>query len=290
MGWGSPQPIHGFCLSVEESIFISEAIIVFIFGMLFGSFANVCVYRIPRKESIVFPASHCPACNSAIAWYDNIPVFSFLNLRAKCRSCQEPISWRYPAVELLTGLAAAALYWRFQLSHFFWLYALLTLVLIIVSVIDLREQIIPDELSYGLVIAGVLYSFFNSELFLKWLFYFPQFLNRFVASYLGLLAGGGALYLIGWLSGVILKRETMGGGDIKLAAGIGTFLGWENVLIMLYIAFILGGTVGLTLLLINRSKKKDLIPFGPFIALATFIVILFEPQIYALLSSYFTFY
>ena len=280
MGWGKPQPIY----YMGEKILIVEAVIVLFFGLVAGSFANVCIYRLPRNESIVFPASHCPSCNKPIHWYDNIPVFSFLALRARCRSCHKPISWRYPLVEALTGLLFLAMYWRFGLTLYLFAYCLVSLFLVVITFIDLKEQIIPDELSYSLLFAGIFFSFFNAELYLKYLFYFPLAINRLAASYCGLLVGGGLLYFIAWVS-----RGGMGGGDIKLAAALGTFLGWANTLVMLGISFLLGGVVGVVLLLLGRKKRKDPIPFGPFIALATILLILFETPIYRVINAYFRF-
>lgn len=164
------------------------------------------------------------------------------------------------------------------------MYALVSLVLVVITFIDFQEQIIPDELSYGLMIAGTVFSFFNKELYLQIIFYFPPVLNQLVASYVGLLVGGGILYFIAWIS-----RGGMGGGDIKLAAGLGTFLGWENTLIMLGLSFLFGGVMGTVLLLSGKKKRKDPIPFGPFIAAATIAVILFNDQILNLLSRYFIF-
>lgn len=277
MGWGL-TPTR---LCKKEQYIIVEAIIVFLFGLFFGSFANVCIYRLPRNESIVFPSSHCPCCNTPIHWYDNIPVISFIILTGKCRSCKAAISWRYPLVEMLTGILFLAMFLRYRFTFLFWIYALVSLVLIIMTFIDLKEQIIPDELSYGLMAVGTLCSFFNRELYLQIIFYFPPALNRLVASYVGLLAGGGILYFIAWISG-----GGMGGGDIKLAAGLGTFLGWENTLVMLGLSFFFGGVIGAALLLSGRKKRKDPIPFGPFIALATIIVLLFGEQLTSLLASY----
>jgi leader peptidase (prepilin peptidase)/N-methyltransferase len=274
-------PTHLF---QKENVIIVEAVIVFLFGLLFGSFANVCIYRLPRNESIVFPASHCPACNNLIPWYDNIPVLSFMLLRGKCRSCKQSISWRYPVVELITGILFSALYLKYYFTFYFWLYALVSLALVVITFVDLQEQIIPDELSYGLMVAGTVFSFFNNDLYLQIIFYFPPVLNRLVASYVGLLVGGGILYFIAWIS-----RGGMGGGDIKLAAGLGTFLGWENTLMMLGISFLFGGVVGVVLLLSGKKKRKDPIPFGPFIAAATIVVILFNDQLSSLVMKYFIF-
>ncbi len=280
MGWGL-TPTH---LLQKENVIIVEAVIVFLFGLLFGSFANVCIYRFPRDESVVFPASHCPVCNNPIPWYDNIPVLSFVILQGKCRSCKASISWRYPVVELIAGSLFLALFLRYHFNSFFWIYALVSLVLVVITFVDFQEQIIPDELSYGLMVAGTVFSFFNNELYLQIIFYFPLALNRLVASYVGLLVGGGILYFIAWIS-----RGGMGGGDIKLAAGLGTFLGWEKTLMMLGLSFLLGGLVGAVLLASGKKKRKDPIPFGPFMAIATIIVILFNDHLSALLSRYFIF-
>lgn len=274
-------PTHLF---QKENVIIVEAVIVFLFGLLFGSFANVCIYRFPRNESIIFPASHCPACNDPIHWYDNIPVLSFVILQGKCRSCRASISWRYPVVELITGILFLALFLRYHFTFFFWMYALVSWALVVITFVDFQEQIIPDELSYGLMVAGTVFSFFNKELYLQIIFYFPPILNRLVASYVGLLVGGGILYFIAWIS-----RGGMGGGDIKLAAGLGTFLGWENTLMMLGLSFLFGGIAGVILLLSGKKKRKDPIPFGPFIAAATIVVILFNDYLTALLSRYFIF-
>lgn len=184
-------------------------------------------------------------------------------------------------MELLTGILFLALFLKYHFTFLFWLYALVSWALVVITFIDFQEQIIPDELSYGLMIVGTLCSFFNKELFLQIIFYFPPVLNRLVASYVGLLAGGGILYFIAWIS-----RGGMGGGDIKLAAGLGTFLGWENTLIMLGLSFLLGGIVGLILLVSGRKKRKDPIPFGPFIAFSALLVILFGESISCWLAAH----
>lgn len=253
-----------------------QMIIVFFFGLFFGSFANVCIWRLPRAESIVFPNSHCPHCQTPICWYDNIPLLSFILLGGRCRSCRQPISWRYPIIEVFVGVMGVLLFWKFQLTSSFFAYSFVTFILIIITIIDFNEQVIPDELNYVLLIGGTIYSFWNPSLYLNFAFYLPAWVNRLFASYVGLLVGGGLLYLIAWIS-----RGGMGGGDIKLAAALGTFLGWEKTLVMLGLSFFMGGIIGVILLLSGKKKRRDPIPFGPFIAAGSFLVIVFRETLLA---------
>lgn len=266
-------------------LYILLIIIVFVFGLVFGSLANVCIYRIPREESIIFPASHCPHCNKPIKWYDNIPIISFMLLLAKCRYCKARISWQYPIVELITGFSFALLFIRYHFSLFFFIDLILIFVLIVISGIDFQTQLIPDVLSLPLMGLGLAISFINPNLtVVSWKLHvlmqvrMPLPIVQFMSSIIGLLVGGGLLYLIAWIS-----RGGMGGGDIKLTAAIGAFLGWENVLWSLGVAFLIGGIVALILLVSGLKKRKDPVPFGPFIALGALIVILFLPFLYNLL-------
>lgn len=261
-----------------------EIIIVLIFGLFLGSFANVCIWRLPRNESVVFPNSHCPHCQIPIHWYDNIPLLSFILLGGRCRSCRQPISWRYPVIETLVALDFGLLFWKYHFTPVFFAYCFVTFILIVITIIDFQEQIIPDELNYALLIGGTLYSFWNTGLYLHIAFYLPPFLNRLLASYCGLLVGGGLLYFLAWIS-----RGGMGGGDIKLAAGLGAFFGWEKTLIMLGLSFVMGGVIGLILLLSGKKKRRDPIPFGPFIALSTVAIVFFGEQIMQWLNIFLLF-
>lgn len=226
----------------------------FVFGAIIGSFLNVCIHRMPRDESLIFPASHCPACSGPIAPFDNIPIISYLTLRGKCRHCHQPISWRYPLVELLNGLGYVFLLWKFGLTAQTGVYAFLFSALLVVTFIDLDHQIIPNEITLPGIVVGVLAS--------AWIL--PQGLWD---SLIGFLLGGGLFYLIAEVSFRVLKQEGMGGGDIKLIAMIGAFLGWQSVLVTIFIGAFVGSVVGLFLILVKGRGRRVPIPFGPFLTL-----------------------
>lgn len=233
-------------------------IFLFVFGAMIGSFLNVCIYRIPKRQSIILPNSHCPKCNTPIKWYDNIPIISFILLGQKCRYCKGKISFKYFLVEVSTPIMLILLYKRYFFTLEFFINAVLFLALIVLFFIDLEHQILPDRITYPLLIAGIATSMLRSEFNLK-------------ESLFGALIGGGFLYLI-----VVLSRGGMGLGDVKLSAAIGAFLGWRNTIDSLFIAFLLGGIVGIILLISGIKKRKDPIPFGPFIAAGVFISVLSE--------------
>lgn len=246
-------------------------ILVFIIGTIIGSFLNVCIYRMPKNESITIPASHCPHCGRQIAWYDNIPILSFLVLGARCRNCKKGISIRYPLVELLTALMVLFLYIQLGLGVKFFVYTILFSGLIVASFIDFQHQIIPDEISVGAIVVGVvLNAIFPS------LNGFSNLKESLIFSGLGILAGGGVLYLTGMIGDFIFKKESMGGGDIKLLAGIGAFLGWKIALLTFFIAPVFGAIVGVV---VKIRKKVSIIPYGPFISLSTFIAVFWGNEI-----------
>jgi leader peptidase (prepilin peptidase)/N-methyltransferase len=226
---------------------------VFLLGAMVGSFLNVCIHRLPSGESIVFPASHCPRCQTAIAPYDNIPLFSYALLRGQCRHCGAPIAWRYPAVELLGGLAAAGAVLHFGLSaHALVAFAFLA-ALIVVTFIDLDHQIIPDAISLPGIGVGFAAALLLGE---------PPWLD----ALLGILIGGGMLWVVAEGYARLTGREGMGGGDIKLLAMIGAFVGWRGVLVSLLIASLLGSVIGIAAMLRRGDDAKMAIPFGPFLA------------------------
>ncbi len=229
------------------------SIIVFIFGAVTGSFLNVCICRMPRDESVVSPPSHCPTCMYRIRWYDNIPLASYLLLRGRCRGCGIRIPIRYPLVELGNGLLALALFLRYGPSPTFAALFLFCSALLVITCIDLEYRVIPDKISLPGIVIGFVLSFF-----LPW----PGWLN----SLLGILAGGGSLLLVAcayeWLTG----REGMGGGDIKLVAMMGAFLGWEAVPFIILAGSLAGLLAGGLMTLIRRQDSRLAIPFGPFLA------------------------
>lgn len=240
--------------------------VVFILGLLIGSFLNVCIYRVPRKESIVFPASHCTSCERPIRPYDNIPLLSFLFLRGHCRSCRAPISWRYPLVELAHGLGYLFILHQFGPSFAAVIYALFFSSLMVVTFIDLSHQIVPDVITLPGMVLGLL----AASTVLP-----PGPIN----SLIGLFLGGGLFYLVAILSIALLKKEGMGGGDIKLIAMIGAFLGWKGMLLTIFLAALSGSVIGLFLVLVRGQSRAEPIPFGPFLALGAMVSLFWGPEI-----------
>ena len=236
------------------------SVTIFLFGLIIGSFINVCIYRIPRGESVISPGSHCPSCQTSVRFYDNIPLLSFLLLRGRCRSCKTPISLRYPAVELFHAIGYVVILHYFGPSLEAGVYALFFSSLVAITFIDLSHQIIPDRISLPGIVLGLLFA--STVL--------P---TGPVNAFLGFLIGGGFFYLIAILALFFLKKEGMGGGDIKLAAMIGAFLGWQKLLLTVFLASLLGSVIGITLILSKLRSRQDLIPFGPFLAAGAMIAL-----------------
>jgi len=241
-------------------------ITVFFLGLIIGSFVNVCIYRLPRGESIVFPPSNCPSCKEKIRAFDNIPLISFMLLRGKCRRCHSPISARYPLVEGLNGLGFLFILHQFGPTPQTLIYLLFFSSLVAVTFIDLSHKIVPDVITLPGMVLGVI----AASTFLP-----PGPLGSIV----GLLLGGGLFYLVAILSLAILKREGMGGGDIKLIAMIGAFLGWKSVLLTIFLAALSGSLIGISLILFRGKNRADLIPFGPFLALGAVCSLFWENDI-----------
>ena len=243
-----------------------EIILIFILGLIVGSFSNVCICRIPKNESIIFPASHCPKCRSNITPKDNIPLLSFILLKGRCRNCKSKISVQYPAVEFLTGSIYLIIYLIYGLSIQSLIYIILSSALIIIAFIDLNQQIVPDVISLPGIVIGFIISFFVTYI-------------SFINSALGVLVGGGIILIIGIAGSVIFKKEAMGGGDVKLAAMIGAFLGWRYMVISLFLGFFLGALAGIFLIISKIKSREDVVPFGPFIVLGSFITLLWGEKI-----------
>ncbi len=239
---------------------------VFMFGLLMGSFINVCIYRLPREESVVFPASHCPSCNQTIRPYDNVPLLSYLLLRGRCRSCRGVIPWRYPLIELLHGLGALFLVGKFGFSLTAAAYGFFMAACVAVIFIDLAHQIIPDEITLLGIGVGIVAS--ATVLPTGW-----------VDAITGLLLGGGLFYLIAMLSEIVLKKEGMGGGDIKFIAMIGAFLGWQNMLLTILLASLSGSVVGLIRMRLKGYSRSEPIPFGPFLSVGACFALLWGETI-----------
>lgn len=240
------------------------------FGALFGSFLNVCIVRLPKNESVVSPRSRCPSCGLMVAWYDNVPVVSWLLLRGKCRGCRLPISPLYPVVELLVALLWGWMAWR----HGFGLEGLRGAVfgtlLIGIAFTDAREYIIPNEFSLGGLVLGLLLAAAGG-------------LAAFQVAVLGAAIGFGLLWLVGAAGTWAFKEEAMGGGDIKMMAMVGAFVGWQGVLLTIFLGALVGTLVFLPLMLMGRKK---LVPFGVFLAMGAVATYLFGPAIFAWYGRY----
>ena len=237
--------------------------LIFAFGASLGSFYNVCIYRIPKKISIVTPGSSCPFCKKKIPFYLNIPILSYFVLQGKCKYCKHPFSPRYPIVEALTGLILLALYIKFgySITTIFWF--VFISVLIIISFIDIDYQIIPDIFS----LPGI-FIFATAPLFV------PEI--SFMDSVLGIMLVGGSLYLIALTYYIFKKTEGMGGGDIKLLAMIGAAIGWKGVIVTIFIGSLAGTIAGIIIMISSRIIDIKLkIPFGPYLSIGAVIYIFF---------------
>lgn len=238
------------------------AVFLFMFGAVTGSFLNVCIYRLPLGQSVIAPRSRCMGCGAPVAWYDNIPLISWFLLRGRCRNCQASFSIRYPLVELLTGVLTLLLFLRFGLSIPFLIYSLLTAALIVITFIDFDHQIIPDEISLPGIGLGFLASFFLPE-------------SSWLASLLGIVAGWGSLALVFYVYLWLTGREGMGGGDAKLLAMLGAFLGIKAVPFIIFASSLVGSIVGLTLMALQRKDRYLAIPFGPYLAMGAVLYIFY---------------
>ena len=244
---------------------LSVPLAVAVIGLFIGSFLNVCIHRIPRGESIVFPSSRCPRCKARIRPWDNIPVLSYLILRGKCRSCNERISIRYPLVEALSALLALAMLYRFGLNPSFAVYYAWACALLVITFIDLDHQIIPDSLSIGGIVIG---------LALVW--WMPV---SYPDAIIGLGLGAGLLIAVIYGYYFLTGKQGMGGGDVKLLGMIGVFTGWQGVLFTIFTGSLLGSLVGIPWALLQKKDMQTAIPFGPFLALGALFYVLFGESI-----------
>ena len=241
--------------------------LVFMFGMCIGSFLNVCIYRLPSSMSIIKPSrSFCPQCKSAIKFYDNIPVFSYIWLRGRCRNCKASISLRYPLVELITGILAIAILFLFGLTLEGLVYFIFISSLLVITFIDIDHKIIPDIITIPGIPIGLAASFVLPAM-------------TFKSSLIGLLVGGGSLMLVAWIYSLVTRKEGMGGGDIKLLGMIGTFIGWKGVIFTIFAASLAGTLVGIIVMLQKRENLKFAIPFGPFLSIGAMSYVFFGEKV-----------
>ncbi len=316
-----------------------DIFLFFVLGSIIGSFLNVCIIRLPQEKSVVFPSSHCPQCKKPIAWYDNIPLVSWIVLKGQCRHCKKKISFRYWMVELLTGLIFATFYLHFGLSPLLPAYLVMLSCFVVATFVDLSHRIIPDEISIGGMWAGVILSAFipmlhltndlslgafiagllviicqlltliypifckhlmeeegpyddkpiNIIVLISLIFVYlinsntlvlPGVLNAhahgLAGALVGFIIGGGSIYAMGLIGDIVFRKESMGGGDVKLMAMIGAFLGWKIGLLTFFVAPFLGGVIGI----IEKVRTKDsTIAYGPFLVLGALISLFWGKEI-----------
>jgi leader peptidase (prepilin peptidase) / N-methyltransferase len=265
------------------------------FGLVIGSFLNVCIYRLPRRESIVFPGSRCPKCGKAVRPYDNIPVLSYLLLGGKCRSCRQPISAQYPLVELLAGLSfyACAAVWGLTPPAF--VNSLFLSLIIVLVFTDYHHQILPNALTFpGLILGLVLCPFQFPAFFRDPLSYnlaalistsHAETLLPWVASFVGAVAGAGMPYLVAVVYQLIRKRRGLGMGDVKMLAMVGAFLGWRIAFLTIFVGSFLGSVVGILLILFGGRTLQSKLPFGTFLGAAAAASLFWGNFIFQLYSA-----
>jgi leader peptidase (prepilin peptidase)/N-methyltransferase len=250
---------YGYLKNVT-SLDLFYPFLVFLVGLCFGSFGNVIILRLPKGQSIVKPRSHCPHCQKNISWYDNIPIISWLLLGGKCRECHKKISPRYLVVELLSGILFLALYLKLGFTITFVECVVFAWTGLVASVIDLDHRILPDVFTLSGIMLGLVGALVNPE-------------RSFLSAFVGVVAGGGFLWLVAYIYMAIRKEEGMGGGDIKLLAWIGAVLGWKAVIFSILVSSISGSIFGGGYAALQKSGMKTAIPFGPFLVFAAVLYI-----------------
>ena len=252
----------------------------FALGAVVGSFLNVCVHRFPRGESVVSPGSHGPKCGKHICWYDNIPMLSYVILRGRCRHCGSGISGRYFIVELITAFLFLTLFLRFGLTVNLLVYLAFTSSLIVMSFIDFEHKIIPDILDCPGIVIGFAVSMLHPAMHVRpqpWDSTFESPVVIAAADSLsGIILGGGFLVVLAIVGRAVFKKEAMGGGDIKLLAMIGAFLGWQMAALTVFISALIGSVVGI---IAKLRMKGSYIPYGPYLALGAIIAVFYGERI-----------
>ena len=249
-------------------------ILLFVVGLVIGSFLNVCILRIPHGQSVIRPGSHCPQCKTSIRWFDNVPLLSFVWLRAQCRWCGGKISWRYPLVECLNGVGYLGIVCKFGWNNSALVYALFLSLLLVVTMIDLDHLVIPDVIS----LPGLVIGFFTAAFILP---------LGWTGSLLGIALGGGILWMLAAVSPYLFGKEGLGGGDIKFLAMIGAFLGWEHVCMTLLLASCAGAILGIGLMAFRHMERGQYLPFGPFLAAGALASLFFYQELFGMYESMF---
>jgi leader peptidase (prepilin peptidase)/N-methyltransferase len=253
-------------------------IVALVYGMVLGSFTNVCIYRIPEGISLWSPPSTCPKCGYQLKWYDNLPILSYLILGGKCRKCKTKISVQYPLVETATGVLVALIYLKLGLTPDVLFVSIILVILLSIAVIDYKTMIIPNGTVIALVVIGLLYTVAR--------IIFPQAFAiqiTWLEALIGFFAASVPLFLV-----AVLSKGGMGGGDIKLMAAAGIFLGWKGIILAMIVGSVVGAVVSLMLIALKRKKRKDLIPFGPFLCLGILVAAVLGPEIIKWYTGLFT--
>ncbi|MBF0629987.1 MAG: prepilin peptidase [Magnetococcales bacterium] len=245
---------------------------VFLFGIVWGSFLNVCIHRLPLDENIVFPPSHCPHCNHNISWYDNIPLLGWVLLRGRCRHCRGGISFTYPLVELLAGLLAVQVALHFGLRWENLVLVVLGYAFIILTFIDFHHYILPDVITLPGMVLGILVA---------WSGWLAPPLADLHHALVGLLLGGGGLWAFAWLFQKITGKVGMGLGDVKLLGMIGAWMGWQSLPFTLFFSALAGSVVGITWMFMAGRDRSQPIPFGPYLAGAAWAYLFIGKDVYA---------
>ncbi len=253
---------------------LGSYILLFVVGLVIGSFLNVCILRIPNGQSVIRPGSHCPRCKTSIRWFDNVPLLSFVWLRAECRWCGGKISWRYPLVECLNGVGYLGIVYTFGWNGSALVYALFLSLLLVVTMIDLDYLVIPDVIS----VPGLIIGFFAAAFILP---------LGWAGSMLGIALGGGILWMLAAVSPYLFGKEGLGGGDIKFLAMIGAFLGWEHVCMTLFLASCAGAMVGIGLIAFRCMERGQYLPFAPFLASGALASLFFYQELFGMYESMF---
>jgi leader peptidase (prepilin peptidase)/N-methyltransferase len=249
--------------------------VVFLFGACWGSFLNVCIYRIPAELSVVKPRSRCPKCLTNLAWRDNIPIFGWILLGGKCRYCKVPISVRYPAVELLTAILFTLVWLKYPiiqnegLDFRFLAYWLMMFGLVLGTFVDIDEMWLPDRTTIGGMITGAIFSFLVPSMHGM-----ESHMGGLVQSLLGMAFGFGLFWAISFFGRLALKKDAMGFGDVKLMGALGAYLGLESIIFITFVSSLLGAIIGISLIAVGKKEWQGKIPFGPYIALAAVIWVL----------------
>lgn len=252
-----------FELFVVINSYLINGVLVFATGSLLGSFLNVVIYRIPREKSIAFPGSKCPKCNTPIAWYDNIPVVSWVLLGAKCRYCKEPISIRYPSVELITAILFLLAFMTLGANWNWFFIAYFICLMVVITWIDIDHMLILDNITYPGILIGFLYNFIKGDI-----------IQSLIGAFLGFLF----FYMITKISLIVLKKEGMGMGDVVLATLLGSWLGLNSLIGTVFLSFVIGSLVGIFLLIKNR--KSEYFPFGPALAFSALVTLISKNYIF----------